>query len=87
MKNLAAARRFGYGTNANSFINPNAVEGQGFEVFSICGAIFDSQGNYVDSNCSLGDPPMPGQNYYTACLESVNGCTGTACTYDPPIFN
>ena len=26
MKNLAAARRFGYGTNANSFINPNAVE-------------------------------------------------------------
>jgi len=26
MKNFAAARRFGYGTNANSFINPNAVE-------------------------------------------------------------
>ena len=26
MKNLASARRFGYGTNANSFINPNAVE-------------------------------------------------------------
>ena len=26
MKNFAAAHRFGYGTNANSFINPNAVE-------------------------------------------------------------
>ena len=26
MKNFAAARRFGHGTNANSFINPNAVE-------------------------------------------------------------
>ena len=26
MKNFAAARRFGYRTNANSFINPNAVE-------------------------------------------------------------
>jgi hypothetical protein len=26
MKNFAALRRFGYGTNANSFINPNAVE-------------------------------------------------------------
>ena len=26
MKNFAAARRFGYGTNANSFINPNAVK-------------------------------------------------------------
>jgi hypothetical protein len=26
MKNFATARRFGYGTNANSFINPNAVE-------------------------------------------------------------
>ena len=26
MKNFAAARRFGYGTNANSFINPNAAE-------------------------------------------------------------
>jgi len=25
MKHLAAAPRFGYGTNANSFINPNAV--------------------------------------------------------------
>jgi hypothetical protein len=25
MKNLAAVRRFAYGTNANSFINPNAV--------------------------------------------------------------
>ena len=26
MKNFAAARRFGYGTNANSFVNPNAVD-------------------------------------------------------------
>jgi hypothetical protein len=26
MKNFAAARRFAYDTNANSFINPNAVE-------------------------------------------------------------
>jgi hypothetical protein len=38
------------------------LENQGFEVFSVCGAIFDGQGNYVDSNCSLGDPPTPGQN-------------------------
>jgi hypothetical protein len=60
---------------------------QGFEIFSICSAIFDGQGNYVDSNCSLGDPPTPGQNYYNACLESVDGCTGTACSFDPPIFN
>ena len=26
MKKFAAARRFGCGTNANSFLNPNAVE-------------------------------------------------------------
>lgn len=58
----------------------------GFEVFSVCGAIFDGQGNYVDSNCSLADPPAFGQNSYNACLESVDGCTGTACSFDPPIF-
>jgi hypothetical protein len=64
-----------------------SLESQGFEIFSICAATFDSQGNYVDSNCALGDPPMPGQNYYNACLEAAAGCTGTACTYDPPIFD
>lgn len=63
------------------------LEKQGFEVFSICAAIFDGQGNYVDSNCAPGDPPMPGHNNYTACLEAVAGCTGTTCSFDPPIFH
>lgn len=60
---------------------------QGFEIFSMCVATFDNHGNYVDSNCTQGDPPTPGQNYYNACQEAVDGCTGTACSYDPPIFD
>ena len=63
------------------------LEKQGFEVFAICGANFDENGNYVFSTCRQGDPPTPGQNTYNACQNAVDGCTGTACTYDPPIFD
>lgn len=63
------------------------LEKSGFEIFSICGANFDGNGNYISSTCRDGDPPQYGQNTYNACQNAVDGCTGTACTYDPPIFN
>ena len=63
------------------------LEKQGFEIFSICGANFDANGNYVSSTCRAGDPPQYGQNTYNACKNAADGCTGTACTFDPPIFN
>lgn len=63
------------------------LEKQGFETYSICGANFDSQGNYVSSTCRLGDPPEPGHNGATACQNSAEGCTGTTCQWDPPLWN
>jgi hypothetical protein len=67
------------------FASCQSLEAGGWEVFSICGANFDSQGNYVDSTCRLGDPPEPGQTSFNACLgaPAVGGCSGTACAWDP----
>ena len=57
----------------------------GWEIFSICEANFDSQGNYVNSTCNLGPPPEPGQSSVNMCMAapSVGGCSGSACSYAP----
>ena len=56
----------------------------GWEIFSICEANFDSQGNYVNSSCNLGPPPEPSQSSVNMCMAapSVGGCSGSACSYD-----
>lgn len=63
------------------------LEKNGFEIYSLCGANFDGQGNYVSSTCRLGDPPEGGNNGATACKGVAEGCTGTSCQWDPPLFN
>jgi hypothetical protein len=63
------------------------LKNQGFEMYSLCGANFDSQGNYINSTCRLGDPPEPGHNGATACQNSAEGCTGTTCQWDPPLWD
>jgi hypothetical protein len=57
----------------------------GWEVFSICEANFDSNGNYVNSTCNLGPPPEPSQSSINMCMAApgVGGCSGSACTYGP----
>lgn len=56
---------------------------EGWEVFSICEANFDSQGNYVNSSCNLGPPPEPSQSSVNMCKPApdVGGCSGSACSY------
>ncbi len=57
----------------------------GWEIFSICEANFDSQGNYVNSTCKLGPPPEFNQTSVNMCMAApgVGGCSGSACTYGP----
>lgn len=58
-------------------------ESEGWEIFSICEATFDSQGNYVSSRCNLGPAPEPSQTSVNMCKAApeVGGCSGSACSY------
>lgn len=58
-------------------------ESEGWEIFSICEATFDSHGNYVNSRCNLGPAPEPGQTSVNMCKAApeVGGCSGSACSY------
>ena len=60
----------------------------GWELFSICQANFDSNGNYIGSDCDMSPPPEPSQISIPMCKPApgVGGCSGSACTYDRPMF-
>jgi len=62
---------------------------QGWEIFSICEASFDGDGNYVGSYCNMGPPPSESQTSIPMCKQApeVRGCSGSACTYDRPLTN
>lgn len=59
----------------------------GWEIFSICQANFDGHGQYVNSTCTIGDPPSGSQTSMNMCMPaaSVGGCSGSACTWDAPL--
>lgn len=65
----------------------NADQLAGWQIFSICQANFDGHGQYVNSSCSMGDPPSGGQTSMNMCMPaaSVGGCSGSACTWDGPL--
>lgn len=67
----------------------NASQAGGWEIFSICEANFDNNGNYVNSSCNIGPPPEPSQTSMNMCLPdpSVGGCSGSACTWDGSLAN
>src|SRR5919205_3267668 len=59
----------------------------GWEIFSICEANFDGNGNYVNSTCNMGPPPEASQTSMNMCMAapSAGGCSGSACTWDKPL--
>jgi len=63
--------------------NCQGSDSAGWEVFSICEANFDSEGNYVNSSCKLGPPPESSQTSVNMCKPApdVGGCSGSACSY------
>ena len=65
------------------------AQAQGWEIFTICQAHFDGNGNYVGSFCDMGPPPSEGQTSIPMCRPApeVGGCSGSACTYDRPLGN
>jgi hypothetical protein len=62
-----------------------AAQSEGFEIFTICEANFDSQGQYVSSTCNMGPPPGESQTSMNMCMEQGPGCIGSACTWDGPL--
>jgi len=67
----------------------SADQAAGWEIFSICEANFDGNGNYVNSTCNTGPPPEASQTSMNMCMSaaSVGGCSGSACTWDKPLNN
>src|SRR6185503_3775664 len=61
-----------------------ADQSGGWEIFSICEANFDEQGNYINSTCNMGPPPSSTQTSINMCKSApeVGGCSGSACTWD-----
>jgi hypothetical protein len=66
-----------------------ADQAGGWEIYSICEANFDGNGNYVNSTCNMGPPPEASQTSMNMCMAapSVGGCSGSACTWDGPLIN
>jgi hypothetical protein len=58
----------------------------GWEIFAICAANFDNNGNYVNSSCHDA-PPAGGESSLNTCMEDgAGGCSGSACTWDGPLY-
>jgi hypothetical protein len=63
-----------------------ADKAAGWEMFAICAANFDNNGNYVNSSCHDA-PPAGGESSLNTCMENgAGGCSGSACTWDGPLY-
>lgn len=64
----------------------SSSQAAGWDLWMICEANFDPQGQYVDSSCHLADPPSGGQTTANMCKETTfsdgtRGCSGSVCTW------
>jgi hypothetical protein len=66
-----------------------ADKAAGWEMFSICAANFDSNGEYVNSTCHDAGPPTGTETTLNMCLgaPAVGGCSGSTCTWDGPLYD
>ena len=64
-----------------------ADQAGGWNVFTLCGANFDSQGNYVNSTCQDAGPPTGSETVFDMCMPAaaVGGCSGSLCVWDGPL--
>jgi hypothetical protein len=72
--------------SAQVIANCQSDQAQGWNIWTICAANFDAQGEYTGSTCQNTEPPNIGQNSANMCMavtlsDGRQGCTGSSCEF------